>query len=208
MKRTKFIKNLISLALVALLLISFSVATSAASETAAEEEITSGDTSTETTYSNLFEEIYEAMGEFSSEIASALAFLGSLIVAFAYKRGLMPTVKSSIGAIGGTVSQLKDSTETYSRHQDELLTEFTQRLCRAEEVLERFGCAIDEIAAKAEDGQSAAEDRANMKALMSAQIDMLYDIFMTSSLPQYQKDAVNERIREMKEVIAYDEDRE
>ena len=131
---------------------------------------------------------------------SALAFLGSLIVALAYKRGLMPAVKSGIGAIGGAVSQLKDSTESYSKYQDELLTEFSERLCRAEEVLERFGQAIDEIAEKTEDGKSAAEDRANMKTLMSAQIDMLYDIFMTSSLPQYQKDAVNKRIGEMKEV--------
>ena len=47
-----------------------------------------------------------------------------------------------------------------------------------------------------------------MKALMSAQIDMLYDIFMTSSLPQYQKDAVNKRISEMKEVRALDKDGE
>ena len=43
-----------------------------------------------------------------------------------------------------------------------------------------------------------------MKALMSAQIDMLYDIFMTSSLPQYQKDAVNQRVKEMKEVTESD----
>ena len=35
---------------------------------------------------------------------------------------------------------------------------------------------------------------------MSAQIDMLYGIFMTSSLPQYQKDAVSEHIHKMKEV--------
>ena len=83
---------------------------------------------------------------------------------------------------------------------DELLAEFTERLARAEEVLEKFGNAIEEIAEKTEDGKHAAEDRANMKALMVAQIDMLYDIFMTSSLPQYQKDAVNKRIQGMKEV--------
>lgn len=112
----------------------------------------------------------------------------------------LPPSENGIGAIGGAVSQLKDSAESHSKHQDELLTEFSERLCRAEEVLERFGRAIDEITEKTEDGQHAAEDRANMKALMSAQIDMLYDIFMTSSLPQYQKDAVNKRIGEMKEV--------
>ena len=199
MKRMKFVKNLITLALCAVMLVGFGTAASAASDSADEAVVESAPT--EDVESNIFEELYAAASEFSGEIASALAFLGSLIVAMAYRRGLMPAVKSGIGAIGGAVSQLKDSTESYSRHQDELLTEFTNRLCRAEEVLERFGKAIDEIAEKTEDGKHAAEDRENVKALMSAQIDMLYDIFMTSSLPQYQKDAVNERIREMKEVI-------
>jgi hypothetical protein len=204
MKRTKFIKNLITLALCAMMLLGFGTAASAASDSVVEEETTVESAPVEDTESNVFEELYAAVGEFSGEIASALAFIGSLIVAFAYKRGLMPTVKSGIGAIGGAVSQLKDSTESYSKHQDELLAEFTERLARAEEVLEKFGNAIEEIAEKTEDGKHAAEDRANMKALMAAQIDMLYDIFMTSSLPQYQKDAVNKRIQGMKEVTACD----
>ena len=200
MKRMKFVKHLIALALCAVMLLSFGTAAAAAEDSEITNEVTGESAPTETENTNVFEELYAAASEFSGEIASALAFLGSLIVALAYKRGLMPAVKSGIGAIGGAVSQLKDSTESYSKHQDELLTEFSERLCRAEEVLERFGQAIDEIADKTEDGKSAAEDRASMKALMSAQIDMLYDIFMTSSLPQYQKDAVNKRIGEMKEV--------
>ena len=204
MKRTKFVKNLITLALCAMMLLGFGTVASAASDSVVEEETTVESAPVEDTESNVFEELYAAVGEFSGEIASALAFIGSLIVAFAYKRGLMPTVKSGIGAIGGAVSQLKDSTESYSKHQDELLAEFTERLTRAEEVLEKFGNAIEEIAEKTEDGKHAAEDRANMKALMAAQIDMLYDIFMTSSLPQYQKDAVNKRIQGMKEVTERD----
>ena len=200
MKRMKFVKHLITLALCAVMILGFGTAASATSDSEAADEVTGESAPTETENTNVFEELYAAASEFSGEIASALAFLGSLIVALAYKRGLMPAVKNGIGAIGGAVSQLKDSTESYSKHQDELLTEFSERLCRAEEVLERFGQGIDEIAEKTEDGKSAAEDRASMKALMSAQIDMLYDIFMTSSLPQYQKDAVNKRIGEMKEV--------
>jgi hypothetical protein len=41
-----------------------------------------------------------------------------------------------------------------------------------------------------------------MKTIMSAQVDMLYNIFMSSSLPQYSKDAVGERISEMKAALA------
>ena len=35
---------------------------------------------------------------------------------------------------------------------------------------------------------------------------MLYSIFMTSALPQYQKDEVGARIAKMREVIGDDED--
>ena len=201
MKRTKFIKNLISVALCAMLILGFGATASAESEPAFESvtgEAPEAGTTPEA--GNPFEDIFEAASEFSSEIASVLAFIGSVLVAFAYRRGLLPSVKSGIVAIGGAVGQLKDSTESCSRHPEQMLAEFTDRLCRAEDVLERFGKAIDEIAEKTEDGKAAAADRADMKALMSAQIDMLYDIFMTSSLPQYQKDAVNQRVREMREV--------
>ena len=201
MKRTKFIKNLISVALCAMLILGFGATASAESEPAFESvtgEAPEAGTTPEA--GNPFEDIFEAASEFSSEIASVLAFIGSVLVAFAYRRGRLPSVKSGIVAIGGAVGQLKDSTESCSRHQEQMLAEFTDRLCRAEDVLERFGKAIDEIAEKTEDGKAAAADRADMKALMSAQIDMLYDIFMTSSLPQYQKDAVNQRVREMREV--------
>ena len=201
MKKTVFLKGLITLAITAIMIVGFTSMTYASSISAL-EDVECGSSSTEQSHedSNVFDEIFAAASEFSTEITSVMAFIGSLIVALAYKRGLLPSVKNGIGAIGCAISQIKDSTESYSRHQDELLSEFTERLCRAEDVLERFGKAIDEIAEKTEDTQGAAKDRESMKALMTAQIDMLYDIFMTSSLPQYQKDAVNERIREMKEV--------
>ena len=84
MKRTKFIKNLITLALCAMMLLGFGTAASAASDSVVEEETTVESALVEDTENNVFEELYAAVGEFSGEIASALAFIGSLIVAFAY----------------------------------------------------------------------------------------------------------------------------
>ena len=36
---------------------------------------------------------------------------------------------------------------------------------------------------------------------MQNQIDMLYEVFISSSLPLYQKEAVGERIAEMKRIL-------
>lgn len=149
---------------------------------------------------NIFEDAFTALEGFSSEILCALSFIGSLLIAFAYRRGLLPTVKNGIGAIGNAIGSMKESTESYAKQSEELLNLMSERLCHAEKTLEEFERAVAEIAEKCESGEHAARDRAEMKALMTAQIDMLYDIFMTSSLPQYQKDAVSERVRDMKEV--------
>ena len=204
MKFTKLLRNLILITLASAILVLGGISAAAESVTP-EDQSDTGATDESTATPNPFEDIYTAVGEFSSEILSLLTFIGSLIVAFAYKRGLLPTVKNGIGAIGGAVGQLKTATEDCSKHQERILKEFTERLETTEEVLISYATTIEEMAKIAESSADAAKDRAAMKTLMNAQIDMLYDIFMTSSLPQYQKDAVGERIREMKEVSAANE---
>ena len=208
MKNTKTIKYLIISTLAAALLL-FGGISAGAEEISYDSEIYSESTApvenealAEETERNIFEEIYEAASGFSSEILSVFAFIGSVIVAFAYRKGLLPTVKSGIGAIGNAIGQIKEATDGYGKHQDEILSAFNDRLAESERILERFGAAIDEIANKTESANDAKADRESVKALMSAQVDMLYEIFMTSQLPQYQKDSVSRRINEMREASA------
>ena len=40
-----------------------------------------------------------------------------------------------------------------------------------------------------------------MRTILAGQIDMLYSIFMSSGLPQYQKDEIGEKIKEMREEL-------
>ena len=40
-----------------------------------------------------------------------------------------------------------------------------------------------------------------MRVIMSTQIDLLHDIFMSSSLPYYRKEEVGERVAEMKRAL-------
>ena len=200
MKTTKIIRNLIASALLAALLLLGGISAGAEELHESDEvtEVIEAENPTEDG-GNVFAEIYEAASGFSSEILSVFAFVGSLVVAFAYRKGLMPTVKKGIGAIGNAIGQIKDATDGYGKHQDEMLTAFNERLTESEKILERFGEAIDEMVEKTESASDARADRECVKALMSAQVDMLYEIFMNSQLPQYQKEAVSRRIKEMKE---------
>lgn len=199
----KFTKYLVAFTLAVAITLGCGMAVSAESATLPESEQVSepaDNTETSDIESNIFEDIFASVNEFSPEILSMLTFIGSLLLAFAYKRGLLPTIKNGLGIISGTVGELKASTEGFSKHQEAMISELTERLKQAELSLSEFGKAIDEIVKKAEEDENGALEREHMKALMSAQIDMLYGIFMTSSLPQYQKDAVSEHIHKMKEV--------
>jgi hypothetical protein len=43
---------------------------------------------------------------------------------------------------------------------------------------------------------------------MLGEIDMLYEIFISSSLPQYSKDAISERVAKMKKILLAGENSE
>ena len=153
---------------------------------------------------NIFADLFGVLEQFSSEILCALSFTGSLIIALSYKKGLLPTLKGGIGSIGSAIGSIKESSENYAKQHDELMTSFSLLLSMTKDSLVQLENIVKELADKVEDGEHAAADRENMKALMSSQIDMLYEIFMSSSLPQYQKEAISERVRVMKEVTASD----
>ena len=51
------------------------------------------------------------------------------------------------------------------------------------------------------DESEARREKKQLYLILNAQIEMLYDLFMSSALPQYQKDAVGEKIAKMKEAV-------
>ena len=64
--------------------------------------------------------------------------------------------------------------------------------------------AADEGLAKYTEEQEEKK-AADLRRLLGVQIDLLHDIFMSSSLPEYKKEEVGERIRSMKKELSSDE---
>lgn len=158
---------------------------------------------------NLFAQIYEEISAYTSEILCVLTFGGSLILAIAYKKGLLPIVKGSLLSIGNAVSNIKESAGESIEKTSQLEKSFeiakekldvlTNRVCTLDQLLrEKLDMEDEEKKAKIE-----------LKLVLNSQIDMLYDIFMASALPQYQKDAVGEKIAKMKGALCenYDTDK-
>ena len=197
----KKLKYLITSILVIVLALGLSVTASAETLTEAEE----------ITEATVFDKLYTEVSEYAGEILCALAFIGSVVLAFAYKKGLMPIVKSSLVTIGNAMSKMKDSVNKNAERGEEMNREIASGLDGAVKVIQTLGERIDtlekSLTERLADKDETAREKEALSIIMTSQIDMLYEIFMSASLPQYQKDAIGEKIAKMKGALAKNGDR-
>lgn len=147
---------------------------------------------------NPFEAVFKKVQEHSDTIFSALTLVGSLVLAFTYKKGLLPALGDSLGKIGDSVKKISDVTETSIIKSEGAIIDIDERINNIGGVFERLEEKIADLNAKLVAVEEERERGEVTRILMRSQIDMLYDIFMTSALPQYSKDAVGEKIAAMK----------
>ncbi len=150
---------------------------------------------------NVFEEIFEALKAYSSEILSALAFIGSLILSIAYKSGMMPTLKRGISSIGTAVSDIRDVSDSSKRAQDAFTEKISERLEKTESALSKIEEMLENAKVDLENLCTEAAEHEKINAVIGEQVSLLYDVFMFSSMPEYQKDAVGRRVEKMRRLI-------
>ena len=156
-------------------------------------------------YENVFEALFDKAFDNLPEVLSFVTLCASLILAFTYKRGLLPLVRGSLRAIGDSVARMeaeKDEDGESLRSIEKMLSD---GLNAANEKVGELVVQITEMKNSLENAERRAGDRGKLVKLINGQIDMLYDVFMSSSLPHFQKEAVGERIAEMREAIAADD---
>ncbi len=161
------------------------------------------------TADNVFSIAFEKISIYSAEILCALTFIGSLILSYAYKKGLLPLIRGALSGIGAAVAKIEERTQKSEECTSGIENALTERFNTLETVFGMIGERIEllekSLDSIKESDAARAYDKENLSLIVATQIDMLNDIFMTSALPQYQKDAVGERVRMMKEALAQNE---
>lgn len=158
-------------------------------------------------YSNTLENVYKTVKEYATEIFSSLAFIGTVIVAFIYKKGLLPVITRATGAISSLVSKLRDENAAGQKSADDKLRLATDQLASLEGDISDISSALRSVTERLEGCETLEREQKHIAKVMIGQIDMLYAIFMSSALPQYRKDEVGERISAMKkELEGYETD--
>jgi len=199
-KRTK----ILIVALISVISMSFIFSVSAfalSTESDEEQIITEVPQNAEETNNSLIEDIVSAFESYVSEILSLLAFVGSLIIMFCYKKGLMPVVNDGLKALKSGVKAINEKSESFNEHAIGICESIDERLNRAEEMAEVMLKSTELVDKKLSELQSESREREKLSIILSSQIDMLYEIFMSASLPQYLKDSVGEKIGEMKAAL-------
>ena len=189
-------KFLVLLTMLAVTVCAFSIVTFAAG--------TDADTVSEG--GGFFEEAYAFLIDNSDKILSCLAFIASVAVVIAYRRGLLPLLRGGLAALSGSVGTLKDESEKAEGAAREILSAAAEKLECAKEALTKLSEKLAVIEKELSAYGEAEKRAADLRRLLGMQIDLLHDIFMASSLPYYRKEEVGERVAEMKKALNYSEE--
>jgi hypothetical protein len=122
-----------------------------------------------------------------------------------YKKGLLPIVSDGLKALKSGIKAINEKSESFNEHAINLCDSIDGRLERAEKLSEAVLKSAESVEQELAQIHKSSAENEKIRIILCAQIDMLYEIFMTSSLPQYQKDAVGERVAKMREALAKDE---
>jgi hypothetical protein len=149
---------------------------------------------------NIFTEIYRAVTENSADILSLLSFAASVTVALFYKYALAPLIKGGLDKISSGVKDISGEHSAEYKKLAECQTALTERSAKIEEDLKQMCEGLKEISKR--DSETTQK---NLLTVMHAQVNMLYEIFQSSALPVYQKEAVGNMINEMRSELAKNE---
>lgn len=160
------------------------------------------DTAESVAMTNIFEDIYNELLRHSDKILSALAFLASLVLALAYKKGLLPILKGALTKLSDSVTKLREASENASEDARKALEKAEEKLNLAEEKIASLTEKLSLFEEDAEGLKRTGVSISSIESVIGCQVDLLYQVFMSSSLPLYQKEAVGEKIAEMKRELA------
>ena len=154
---------------------------------------------------NVFDQVYREICAHSSDMFSALAFAMGLFLTLAYKKKLLPNAKRALTLIQGKIEKLGESVSGEGERAQEKIKDTQLKLEKLGEMMVGMQSGLKSVCERIESLSEKDSDQAAFLVIMKEQIDMLYDIFMSSSLPQYKKDDVGNRINKMKEKLAENE---
>lgn len=145
----------------------------------------------------------------SGEIFSALSLLGTVLLAWIARRGLLPSMRAGLDGLAAGVDRLGESSREAGEKQSRLLGDF---LTAAEPILKELSgmrdlfAALSERTAELEERTERAQSENEKLAVLSrASVDMLKEVFTAAKLPVASKEELEAIYRRALDAAAGDE---
>lgn len=143
--------------------------------------------------------------ENADTLLGILTLLGSLLVAFFYKTGLMPLLRSGLSALGDLLGKSRELTESFTK-------EATERFARVEENVlpmvdamrkgEEALAALEEKLTALEDALTKSEKERRLTAeVLRTETELFYEMLVSVNLPEGQKESMTESYYRLKRIL-------
>lgn len=197
-------KKLLLILFIATILLTLSVSAFGAQTTSADivEELDNSEKPEENAEDeNVFTTLYSWAVDNAGEIFSLLTLITSTFLAITYKKGLLPRLGGALGKISASVGNIGKSTDDALSSLGEEYERITERISAVSSFCEDIGSQLTTLSLKLDESCETKSELEKMKMILSSQVDMLYDIFLSSALPQFAKEAVAERVNIMRRAL-------
>ena len=150
-----------------------------------------------------------ALNEFFTQnggtLLGFLTFIGSLLVAFLYKTGLLPMLRSGLSALRELLSKNSDMTEGFTKEASALFARMEEKAEKIPTMLEKTESsllALEERLAALEAALRASEnDRQNTAEVLRTETELFYEMLASVNLPEAQKESMTESYYRMKKKL-------
>ena len=150
---------------------------------------------------NPFFALYNELSSHLPELFSALSLAGACIMAFCYKRGLLPLLKDGLGAIGTAALDCGKKAEVFASEGKDICEKVNDYVHTITSYVEKIEQALATIDEKISSFGDQKKETQLLHEVMKGQIEMLQEIFLVSSLPQFEKERICKRVEEMNRTL-------
>ena len=151
---------------------------------------------------NGFAELYTLIGEHIGEVFAFLACAFSGILMLCYKKGILPLIKGGLTALSGGVSALSEEAKRQSEGSAEASVILAEGLARAQDVLEKMSGSLSTMEQRLSHAEAIGKENELIRTVLTEEVNMLYEVFMAATLPEYQKERISRAVNEMRERLS------
>lgn len=146
----------------------------------------------------------------ASEILSSLSLIGTVIICVIAKKVLLPILSGGLNKVTAIVSEFENiATRLLEKNNTQVgdiskeAEKLTAAVNDAESKVERIAESVEKLTASEVD---AANDRETVKLVMTMQAELFNELVKNSSMPQWRKDDIEKRYKDILSIINKDSD--